>query len=310
MDELEVIHYQQITGLNVFLNTVIYRSPHFHQDWELLWLLDTPLKINCMQQANVLQPGDVALFPPNCTHELVNFEKPCTFLCLQISPTLFPSTINYTLEDINVGKYLSREAFDQVRQYMLDIARAYFQREEQYELVCRGNSALLLYQLLTALPFHRLSAEEAAGIAQQNARLLRLVDFVESGCHHKLLLSDFARQEGCSTSYLSHFIKATMNQTFQEYVDSVRFNQACKLIAEGRDSMLSICHAAGFSDYRYFSRAFQKAFGMTPAQYSKQEHFVADEELHSHSFQSEERLLTRNQSLFHLRQFEQCLHPL
>lgn len=310
MDELEVVQYKQITGINVFLNTVIYRSPHFHQDWEIMWLLDASLKISCMQQTHILQPGDVALFPPNCSHELVNFKRPCTFLCLQISPSLFPSTANYALEEISIRKLLSPEDFNRVRQAMLDVAKAYFQRVEQYELLCCGHAALLMYDLITKLPMHKISAEEAACIAQQNARLLRLVDFVESGYQHKILLSDFAKQEGCSISYLSHFIKATMNQTFQEYVDSVRFNVACKLIAEGKDSMLSICHTAGFSDYRYFSRAFQRAFGMTPAQYSKQEHFAADQELRSHSFQSEERLLTRNQSLFHLRKFEECLHTL
>ncbi len=308
MDELEIVQYKQVNGVNVFLNTLIYRSPHFHQDWEIMWLLDAPLKINCMQQLHILQPGEVAIFPPNSTHELTNFKEPCTFLCLQISTSFFPSTANYTVEDIRPQKYLSAEGFDQIRQAILDIAKSYLYREEQYELLCYGRSALLLHQLLTAMPFRRISAEEAASIAQQNARLLRLVDFVESNYSHKIRLSDFAKQEGCSISYLSHFIKDAMNQTFQEYVDSVRFNVACKMIAEGKDSMLSICNAAGFSDYRYFSRAFRQAFGMTPAHYSKQEHIIQNQDLHSHSFQSSERLLTRNQSLFYLQRFERLLH--
>ena len=45
MNELEIVQYQQIQGLHVFVNTVTYRSPHFHNEWELLWVLDAPLKV-------------------------------------------------------------------------------------------------------------------------------------------------------------------------------------------------------------------------------------------------------------------------
>ena len=308
MDELEIVQYKQTSGLNVFLNNMEYRSAHFHQDWELLWLLDAPLTINCMHRVQTIQPGDVVIFPPNCTHELIKARKSCVFLCLQISSKLFPSTANLTLEDIRIREYLTPEEFNGVRQTMLDIASAYLHREEQYELLCYGHAALLLHTLIGRLPFRRISAEEAASITQQNARLLRLVDFVGSNYSHKILLSDFAEQEGCSISYLSHFIRDTMNQTFQEYVDSVRFSEACRMISEGQDSMLSICNAAGFSDYRYFSRAFRKAFGMTPAQYRKQEHITVPEpDIQSHSFQSQEKLLTRSQSLFLLQKFHECL---
>ena len=42
MDELEIVQYQQVSGLSVFVNTITYRSAHFHKDWELLWVLDAP----------------------------------------------------------------------------------------------------------------------------------------------------------------------------------------------------------------------------------------------------------------------------
>ena len=44
MNELEIVQYPQMQGLHVFVNTVTYRSPHFHNEWELLWVLDAPLK--------------------------------------------------------------------------------------------------------------------------------------------------------------------------------------------------------------------------------------------------------------------------
>ena len=38
MEELEIVPQHQIDGMRVFVNTVEYRSPHFHPEWELLWV--------------------------------------------------------------------------------------------------------------------------------------------------------------------------------------------------------------------------------------------------------------------------------
>lgn len=305
MDELEIIQYQQVNGLSVFANTITYRAPHFHRDWELLWVLDAPLTVTYLQRNYVVEPGEVVLFPPNVTHELRQKQQLCTFLCLQISPTAFATSTTISTEDISLQNYLSPSDYEWVRRTMLDIANAYFNRSDFYELYCFGQCGLLLHRLLTNLPYHIMSAEEAANIDRQNARLLRLVQFVDANFTHKIRLSDFAEQEGCSVSYLSHFIKNTMNQTFQEYVNSVRFNHACKLIAEGTYSMLSISVESGFSDYRYFSRAFQKAYGMTPAEYSRKAHLVVPEDTaQGRSKHSEEQFLTRGQSLYVLKWFQ------
>ena len=45
MEELEIVPQYQISGMRMFVNTVEYRSPHFHPEWELLWVLDAPLHI-------------------------------------------------------------------------------------------------------------------------------------------------------------------------------------------------------------------------------------------------------------------------
>ena len=163
-------------------------------------------------------------------------------------------------------------------------------------------------RLLTTIPCRTMSAEEAANESAQNARLMRLASFVEENYRHKIRLADFAEKEGCSVSYLSHFIKKTMNQTFQDYVNSVRFGYACKLISEGKLSMISISMEAGFSDYRYFSRAFQEAYGMTPAEYSrKADNVITETAAHIGSAHSQELFLTRGQSLGILQEFRKRL---
>ena len=148
-------------------------------------------------------------------------------------------------------------------------AEGYFSPSEDGGLLCVGETHLLLRELLKQLPHRLLSAGEAAEDARRTERLLRLIAFVENGYAHKLRLADFAEAEGCSLGYMSHFAREMLGRSFQEYVESVRFNAACKLISAGEDRMLDVSVAAGFSDYRYFSRAFRRRLGMTPEQYSR-----------------------------------------
>lgn len=308
MDELEIIQFQQLQGLNVFVNTVAYRSPHFHQEWELLWVLDAPLRVNWSQKEYILQPGDLALFPPRIPHEFQQISGICTFLCLQITPSGVSLPANIITQDILVRNHLTETEYLQLRRDVLSIAENYFHAEPLYGLHCFGKSALVLHKLLSNLPCHTLSAEDAANESQRNARLMRLTQYVEDNFKQKIRLADFAQSEGCSVSYLSHFIKNTINQTFQDYVNSVRFSHACKLIAEGNLSMISVCMESGFSDYRYFSKAFQKAYGMTPAAYSRKANtIITGKDLHIRSAHSQERLLTRGQSLGILQSFRKLL---
>lgn len=308
MNELEIVQYHQLEGLNVFVNTVSYRSPHFHHEWELLWVLDAPLRVNWQQKEYLLQPGDLALFPPKLAHEFQQTQGICTFLCLQIAPSILSLPAGIVTEDIVLKAHLTQDAYRTVRQYALEVAEQYFYREPLYELQCLGKSALMMHILLQRIPSRTLSAEEAANEDLRNARLMRLTQFVEENYMHKIRLSDFAKQEGCSVSYLSHFIKNTMNQTFQDYVNSVRFRRACKLIAEGKDSMISISMESGFSDYRYFSRAFLENYGMTPAEYRRKANtIVTGKSASSQSAHSQERFLTRGQSLGILQDFQKQL---
>lgn len=305
MEELEIVAHQKMDGMRAFINKVEYRSPHFHQEWELLWVLDTPLSITSSQKQYLIQPGELILFPPNCPHEFHKMDQPCTFLCLQISSRLFSSTSSLYTEDIRLANWLSEEDDRWLRKAIIDTARSCWNQETFSGLFCLGLCSIILHRVLTNVPSHAMSAEEAATAEQRNARLKRLIQYVDDHYMHKIRLSDFARQEGLSVSYLSHFVKNTMNQTFQDYVNSVRFNCARKLIASSNESLVSICMESGFSDYRYFSQAFQETYGMSPAEYRRHaQGELPGQVLPVHSLHSREEIYNREESLKLLSVFE------
>jgi len=149
-----------------------------------------------------------------------------------------------------------------------------------------------------------LEINDRKNTSQTKIIYLKAMEYIHENYMHKIRLTDFARQEGCSMHYLSAFIKANMHCSFQEYVNSVRFHCARKLIDEGGKRMLDVCMESGFSDYRYFSRAFREQCGMTPEEYSRSSRQPAPqgERLHR-SVHSLERFYSQSESLALLQKF-------
>lgn len=295
MNELEIIRHRRIEGLTIFFNTVDYRSAHFHPEWELIWVLKEELSITCPKAKYCVKPGQMVLFSPNLLHEFHKTGESCTFLCLQAAPSLLRTPRELTTQDILIDSFLPVEKQEEIKSRLRETMTAYLEQEAYYDLYCIGQVYLIFRELLRAIPNHILTTEEQTHADQRNQRLASLIRFVDENYMGKIRLSDFAAQEGYTMTYLSHFIKETMNQSFQDYVTSVRMNCACKLMEAENRKMLDICQESGFSDYRYFCRAFREQYGMTPEQYRrrlvKPEGGVIHRSLHS-----QEQFYTQEQS--------------
>lgn len=304
MNELEIIHHPQIEGLSMFFNTVDYRTPHLHKEWEVILVLENPLAVNCGTEEYRLEPGQMILFQPNEPHEFHKVDERVTFLCLQISPKILPEIPAVNIDGKLVHEHVKEDELERLKENMANGMSHYLKREDGVALYCVGNACLLLYELLRKLPSHILSAEETDSIDKRNARLKRLIQFVDENYMHKIRLTDFAEKEKCSVSYLSRFIKNTLNQNFQEYVTSVRFNCACKLIAQGEKKLLDVCVESGFSDYRYFSKEFQKQYHMTPEEYRNHlKHEKPERSVIRNSIHSAERFYSREDSVKLIKQY-------
>lgn len=298
MRELEIIQHQHIDGFSVFFDKIDYRTPHIHPEWELIWILENDLSVSCRNKQYLVHPGQMVLFNPNEPHEFHKIQDGCLFLCLQISPTVLPAMLPIFVDANIIDTVLRNDQIEQIKKYLADIMRAYLIQKDHFALYCVGTGCLILHQLLDTLPTHLQTEDEMENIGKRNTILKRLITYVDENYMHKIRLTDFAVAEGYSVSYLSRFIKNTLNQSFQEYVTSVRFHNACKLIAEGGKKMLEVCMESGFSDYRYFSQAFRQQYGMTPESYraySKRQHL--ESAAVRHSLHSVERFYSRDESL-------------
>lgn len=300
MEELEIIKYQHMDLIRVLVDSMVYRRAHFHSEWELLWLLEGDLEIHSGQTKLTVLPGEVLVFSPNQLHEMQSLGSPCVFLCIQFSHELFQQSQFIRVPEIRLADTMGRQDLLWVKKTMLDMAYPYFGQEPYSDLLCMSHSGLLLHRILSRVPNEKLSTVDAAATDRNNARLERLQSFVLDNYRHKLRLTDFAQAEGCSMGYLSRFIKEHLGQTFQEYVNIIRFRAACRLLSGGGLSMQEVAREAGFSDYRYFVSTFRK-YGGDPGDFHAEP--LPPKSAPSKSPPTQERLLNPSESLHMLQRF-------
>ncbi|MBQ8432552.1 MAG: helix-turn-helix transcriptional regulator [Clostridia bacterium] len=80
----------------------------------------------------------------------------------------------------------------------------------------------------------------------------------------KLCDVGFVSASGLQRAFAAHF-----GVSPKQYLTRLRLNRALELLAEGDRSVKEIAFACGFTDEKYFSRAFGKAYGYPPSRFLK-----------------------------------------
>lgn len=274
--EYEVVAHDRLSHINAFLVRMVERSTHLHRDLELGMVMSGSVALKTAGGAYPLSEGDVYLVNPMESHEFASGGDGALILAIQLSHQLvepvFPDAANIRYP----GSANLRESLRGVPERCLllsalcvELACSYLARRPNYEFKCFSLAAALFHLLHSTVPWEVMSSEDYLPMKQRTDRILSVTDYIEQNFRRKLLLDEIAKRENLSLTYLSHFFKDALGMTFQEYLNQKRFEYACHLLATTDRKILDISLSSGFSDVRYFNRAFQKQFGCTPRDYRR-----------------------------------------
>ena len=87
----------------------------------------------------------------------------------------------------------------------------------------------------------------------------------------KLTIDDLCRQFFCSRASLTRKFRETYHISIHDYICQVRLENGCRLLRSTSLSIGEIAFSCGYGDQNYFTRAFCRAYGLTPMQYRKKD---------------------------------------
>ena len=82
-------------------------------------------------------------------------------------------------------------------------------------------------------------------------------------------LDDLAGIMNMSRSSLNRKIKGMLDLTPNDYIRLERLKKAAQLLQEGECKINEICYRVGFNTPSYFTKCFQKQFGVLPKDFVK-----------------------------------------
>ncbi len=97
----------------------------------------------------------------------------------------------------------------------------------------------------------------------------KAMSYIEQNFREDLRVEDLAKLGNLSLrSFQRHFQRAAGMPVIR-YINEQRFQEACRLLKDGRTNVAETALRSGFHDANYFSTRFRKKYGMTPKQYQR-----------------------------------------
>lgn len=101
------------------------------------------------------------------------------------------------------------------------------------------------------------------------SRVQKAMLYIQNNFRNVVGLDDIAEAAGVTPSYMSSIFIKECGMNFKEYLSSIRYDYARRLLEYSDMTVLDICFESGFSDYTNFERRFKKRFNMSPTEYRK-----------------------------------------
>lgn len=256
---------------------------HFHDGYELTFIVKGQGKFYGGDQVMNFGDGDVYFFGPLFPHYFVN-EK--SFVQ---SETLGHSIIVQFQEDFLGKDLFQKPEFRRIKD-LLNAARLGVKLntpdpeiQDLFFRLIQQQGAKRIVHLLDLL--ERLSSLSDAALkilspfavgTRQTADGKK--GFSKLDAVYRYVLENF-KEDVCSTKAASlaslndaafcRYFKRQTRKTFSQFVNQVRVIHATSLLQDKNFSVADVCYESGFNNLSYFNRQFKKAMNLSPLEYRK-----------------------------------------
>ena len=248
-------------------------SFHYHNFYELLYVLDGEYSSMVETQSYQLHKGDFLLIDQNCMHKYQPSGKE-----IDNSRRIILWVTNDYLQELSGEGVDLSECFrkEGERAWHFPVYYEEMLRGFLLKLAMEGEASglrrtmdrgylTLLFAHLNMLCGRKESLLSGKYVAQHP--MVETVDsYIEEHMAEGIPLDRLAEQVHMSKYHFLRKFKDLTGVTAHAYVMNKRLIRACELLQKG-ESITDVYLATGFGDYSVFLRNFKNAFGMSPREY-------------------------------------------
>lgn len=235
---------------------------HFHRHIEIVYIIEGKAKAYCDFKEYSISSGDVFISFPNQIHyyhntnpiEAILIIVPMDFF-VDYSQILFSKTPE---SSVIYSACQNKELIDLINAiYKISGKEVPYQKE-----IIRGYSSALMGILLGKLEL----CDSKNDITDS---LHSILTFCENNYKNYISLDTVADELNLSKYYISRIFSNKIKIGFNDFINNLRIDEACRLLKNSESSITDIAYEVGFGSIRSFNRAFEKFMSCNPRDYQK-----------------------------------------
>lgn len=259
---------------------------HAHEFVQVWYVLRGKCEHHVDGKVYGLDVGDSFLIPPNVTHKIL-LHPDTSVICCDFDPekvlaSEMPERVNTELSMANVARFLERSREElprfrfqqQTRRRMERLMQEMLEEYEQGSFYFEDVLRIKIRELLLLFMREFASAPDRIRTDQiyEKYKLLMTdaIRYIDENYCENLTLGDVCKHFAISKTYFCHLFKLMTDQTFTEYLTTLRIRAAMTMLEDHSRSITEISEKLGFSNTSYFSKIFKKYTGSLPKEYRKE----------------------------------------
>lgn len=248
-------------------HTNFFSPFHWHNHIEILYVLSGRLELNIENSTYVLQKGCLAIVNSDMLHS-TKLKGNVKHILFQI-PASSLNEIEPDAESYIYTQFLSKDESGELGSILLKMLEAKTSSREGSKIKFVSLMYELLYKMVSSYRIKSNFNEIPKYSKTAVNRLSPVISFVEKNYKKEISLSHAASIISVTPEHLCRLFKQYTNQTFTEYVLSLRIASFYRDLRNTDDKLNVLLENNGIKNYKVFLREFKKIFGVTPGKVRK-----------------------------------------
>lgn len=239
---------------------------HFHQDIELIYILEGMMDVTIGEQVTHMEPEDILVVNANKKH---SYKAEDGILYAQLS--IDYQLVSDVFQSMDIIFWCdstreNNERYEELRKVIKQLLKHYLSTQGG---VANFGHIALCYQIMDILSVHfLLQAADRENMDEKDRfedRILQINNYIRANYSQSISLKDLSDKLYLSNGYLSRFFKKNYGMSFAEYLTNIRLYHAVDELLYTNIPITRIAYDNGFASVAVFNKAFKKAYGDPPS---------------------------------------------
>ena len=255
-------------------------SRHNHHFFEFVYITNGTAMHTVNGESRLLSKGDYFVIDYGSCHSYMESKElrliNCLFMPELVDETLkgcdsFEQLMHSCLmryykpfDGKTSGNQIYYDADQSVLQNLTAMLTEFQKKKLGYMELCRTRLLEVLILTMRNIVDQKLLREESQAVTD-------LTNYIHNHYQSQRILKEFCKEYHFCEPYISRRLHQETGSTITSYLQKVRMDKCCKLLAGSDFTITEIAQKVGYHDPKFFNQLFRRMIKMSPREYRKME---------------------------------------